>query len=321
MKKQILQQGRFRTTEIDILVDVPKDADRYIQRLCPECKEIFKIKPNSLTKDPGKNIYCPYCFHESALDSYTTPGQRALMQRYLQKRLRCKKSTFPHGYATCINPHLKGPIYNAEHTDQRVDTHIHCSTCGSDYICYGISGICPFCGRYNGLDYLYSSLNLIEDRISIPDIEENTDYYLPDEKAHVLRTALVDCVISFGTYYKYLMNFCYKKTFISGDMKNISTENLDKLRKRMNSDSNISIFTNEEWIKAGSLFQKRNILVHKGGIVDESYMELARDPKAVLNHALPITKAEIISLIIFIKKLSQYLYQEYYLNHISRDEL
>ena len=320
MKKQILQPGRFRTTEIGIHVDVPKDTDGYIQRLCPECEELFKIKPSSLTRDPMKNIYCPYCFHESALDSYTTLGQRAYMQRTLRKIIRCNKSTSSLGSATCINPHLKGPIYDAEHTYQRVDTQIHCSTCGSDYIVYGISGICPLCGKYNGLDYLYPSLNLIESRISTLDIEEVIDYYLPDEKAHILKTALVDCVISFGAYYKYLMDFCYKQKFISGDMKNISTENLDKLRERIDKDSNISIFTNEEWIKAGSLFQKRNILVHKGGIVDEGYMKLGRDPKAELNHAIPITKAEIKFLIIFIKKLSEYLYQEYYLNHISIDE-
>lgn len=320
MKKQILQPGRFRNKKLDVHIYVPEDGDGYIQRVCPECDELFKIISSSLTRDPMRDIYCPYCFHKSPLDSYTTLGQRAHMQRDLLKNLKYNKNTFSLGNATCINARVKGPIYDGEHADKRVDTQIYCSTCGSDYIVYGIFGICPLCGKYNGLDYLYPSLNLTESHISIPDIEENADYYLPDEKAHILKTALVDCVTYFGTYYKNLMGFCYKKTYISGDLKNISTENLDKLRERINNDSNISIFTNEEWIKAGSLFQKRNILLHKGGIADEGYMKLGRDPKAELNHAIPITKGEIRFLIIFIKKLSEYLYQEYYLNHIPIDE-
>jgi hypothetical protein len=62
-----------------------------------------------------------------------------------------------------------------------------------------------------------------------------------------------------------------------------------------------------EWDFACRCFQKRHLLAHKMGIVDESYVRATGDPDVVVGRKVPITGQEVTTLIGSLKRFGAHL--------------
>jgi hypothetical protein len=58
-----------------------------------------------------------------------------------------------------------------------------------------------------------------------------------------------------------------------------------------------------EWMLAVRCFQKRHLLTHKVGVVDEAYIEATFDPDAVVGRKVSLVRSEIEDLCRVLERL------------------
>ena len=57
-------------------------------------------------------------------------------------------------------------------------------------------------------------------------------------------------------------------------------------------------------------FQKRHLLEHKSGVVDEEYLARTSDPMARLGRKVTLTATEVGELISIVRQLGEYIFSE-----------
>ena len=80
----------------------------------------------------------------------------------------------------------------------------------------------------------------------------------------------------------------------------VKFQNLEGARQSVQKEVGIDIATTgtaEEWEFLCRCFQKRHLLAHKLGVVDEDYVKKAKDPEAVLGRNILVTKEEVTRLL------------------------
>ena len=65
----------------------------------------------------------------------------------------------------------------------------------------------------------------------------------------------------------------------------------------------------DEWDCACRLFQKRHLLAHKMGVIDEEYLQKANDPGAIAGRKIYISQDEVNSAIGIIEALGRRLFK------------
>lgn len=65
-----------------------------------------------------------------------------------------------------------------------------------------------------------------------------------------------------------------------------------------------------DWEIVCRVFQKRHLLEHKMGVVDEDYLKKANDPHAILGRKIGIAPSDVAAAINIIKTLGKRLYDE-----------
>jgi hypothetical protein len=68
-----------------------------------------------------------------------------------------------------------------------------------------------------------------------------------------------------------------------------------------------SAVTVDEWAFAVRCFQKRHLLAHRMGVVDQSYLDQANDPYAVLGRKVAVTADEVRQLAGIVLRLGENL--------------
>ena len=63
-----------------------------------------------------------------------------------------------------------------------------------------------------------------------------------------------------------------------------------------------------EWDTARRVFQKRHLLAHKMGVIDEDYVQNANDPGAIVGRKVRVTADEVAAAIAIIETLGTTLY-------------
>jgi len=91
-----------------------------------------------------------------------------------------------------------------------------------------------------------------------------------------------------------------------------SFQNLDGGRKRVQQGFNFDMadcLTVDEWHSACRSFQKRHLLAHKMGVIDEEYVQKTGDPMAVVGRKITLATDEVASLIGMVEKVGKRLYE------------
>ena len=68
--------------------------------------------------------------------------------------------------------------------------------------------------------------------------------------------------------------------------------------------------TAQELEMAIRCFQKRHVLEHRSGVVDEEYKAKANDPKAIVGRKVGLSKDEVRRLIGVVRRLGAHVYSE-----------
>jgi hypothetical protein len=300
-----------------INVALPTDESGYLGRECPntDCKGYFKIVPGTGLSGVT-NCHCPYCGHKADHSEFHTLDQieyvKSIAIRSIEDALiKDLKSTefdikpkgpFGIGLSMKVKTGQPHPIH--WYREQALETYLQCFNCTLKYAVFGVFAFCPDCKQHNSLHILDKNLELVVKMLNM------TATIDAEVAGRLIENALEDCVSAFDGFGREICRVHSNQATDPSNAENVSFQNLEGANQSL-----IRLFhcdfaaglTVEEWKVAVRGFQKRHILSHKMGVVDDEYICKTGDSQNVVGRKVNITVEEVRELIHIIDKLARYL--------------
>lgn len=311
-----------------ISIPVGTDEEGFIDRKCPdeECKFQFKVYEDdwkNIFKD--ESVFCPMCGKESTSDNFYTTEQIQNAERQgsqfieskIHEAMKEDASDFnrrqPKGGFISMSMSVKGhihekvilPIPSKDIFEQK----IKCEKCESRYSVIGSAFFCPSCG-YNSVEQTFTNtLNKIETSIkNIPTIRNAINEISKDQAEITCQTiiekGLLDCVVAFQRFCdkmylkhkeaqsKIPLN-AFQKLDVGGD-----------LWKEIFNESYNNWLSESQYKRLNILFQRRHLLQHTEGIVDQKYLDKSVDNKYNIGQRVIIKEKDVLEFVGYIKVLT-----------------
>jgi hypothetical protein len=292
-----------------IEVKVERDEDGYLGRECPveSCLGYFKITPGTGLEGPAP-CHCPYCGHVGDHNKFWTQDQIEYATSFVRRqvvdavRRDLKSLEFEHkprgafgiGISLKLQPGSPVPLHS--YREQELETHVVCESCTLRYAIYGVFGWCPDCGVHNSSQILAKNLELAEKELALA---ETADRDLAD---HLVGDALENVVSAFDGFGRAISAEKGHETrfqSLSGARRNIQDafgfDFADKLSEA-------------DWKFISRMFQKRHLLSHKMGVIDEDYISKADDASAVVGRKVQVQPTEVRNAIAIVTQLGSRLH-------------
>ena len=301
------REGTFRMN-----IALPVDEDGYTGRECPnpDCEGYFKVTFGTGLAGASE-CCCPYCGRRGEQNEFFTKAQVEFIQSTMLNGItaeliaQLKKSEFDYraqgpfgiGFSLKVEGTLP-PI--AHYREERLETEVICSNCTLRYAIYGVFAFCPDCGIHNSLQILEKNIELAEKEAALASTVEG------ELAVRLIEDALENEVSSFDGFGRETCRVNASIATTPAKVGNLSFQSLrnaqDKVQRYFSYDL-ASPATSEEWTFACRCFQKRHLLAHKLGVVDDDYVKSANDPDAVVGHRISIASDEVTRLAIILRQM------------------
>jgi hypothetical protein len=290
-------------------IPITADEDGYLGRECPqdECLGYFKITPGTGIQGPSP-CHCPYCGHSGDSKTFFTQEQidyaRSVVIRQVSDAIHkdLKTLEFDHkprgsfgiGISMKVTQSQRRPIQY--YREKELETHVVCNQCSLRYAIYGVFGWCPDCGAHNSLQILAKNLELSRKELALA---ESAEKELAD---HLVGDALKNVVSAFD-------GFGRETTSTKG--LEVHFQNLPGGRRNVLEKFGFDFgdaITSEQWNFVCRVFQKRHLLAHKMGVIDDEYVQKANDAGAIAGRKAQVSRDEVIFSIGLVETLGRRLF-------------
>jgi hypothetical protein len=290
-------------------IPIKPDKDGYLGRECPAkgCKGYFKITPGTGLKGPVP-CHCPYCGHSGKMSDFATKAQieyaKSVVIRQLTDAVHedLKDMEFNHrprgpfGIGISMKVTRDGPHPIHHYREKELETAVVCDQCTLRYAIYGVFGWCPDCGSHNSGQILSKNLELAKKELALAGSQDK------ELSEHLIGDALENIVSAFDGFGR---EICARKG------TEIRFQSLGGARKRVQETFGFDFadgLSTAEWDVACRVFQKRHLLSHKMGVIDEDYLQKANDPGAILGRKVRVSADEVAKAIAIVEALGRMLY-------------
>ena len=297
-------------------ISLPRDKGGYTGRECPveQCEGYYKIKFGTGVMEEGYDkCFCPYCGYESTQDYFLTKEQvsytesialhevekaigaeikkwdrslrKSTKNRFIQLRVDYKRSYRPI----------------AHYAEQELETHLTCENCTLEYAVFGKFAYCPDCGVDNTLQILRVNLDLVRKLVTQAKDEENAEF-----QEFLVHNALEDIVSTFDSFGRNSVRLFTKNTEKSDT--SISFQNIKKAQDKIHNQFGFDFLNG---LQLGDLenivrnFQKRHLISHNDGIVDDAYLQITNDPEATTGRIISVTARDVEDMLGSIETIAQ----------------
>ncbi len=300
-----------------IKVFLPVDESGYVGRECPNsnCRGYFKIVPGTGLNDVTV-CHCPYCGHTADQSEFDTPDQIEYAKSVeireitaaLDKDLKSlefeskPKGPFGIGISMKVQPGPRYPIHR--YREKALETHVKCSSCTLSYAIFGVFAFCPGCRQHNSLQILAKNFELV---LKMLDMTATVE---PEIAERLAENALEDCISAFDGYGREICRIHSNRAAHSAKVEKLSFQNLDRASQSITDLFGIDLaggVTDDEWKIAVQGFQKRHLLAHKMGVIDDEYVRKSGDSGAVAGRKVRIEANEVRELVLIVDKLARHL--------------
>jgi hypothetical protein len=312
-----------------ISVPIKTDKDGYLDRECPndECLFEFKVHGDDWDLISDEKVTCPLCGFESKKDNWHTAMQideaKKEVFKHIEGRIgkamiddaRQFNQSQPRDSFIRMSMTVSGvkpytfmlPIPATE----EMQLKIQCKSCNTRYAVIGSAFFCPCCGHNSAEETFYNSISKIEAKIkNLPIIRSAVKQVSKDEAEltcrSIIESSIQECVMSF-------QRFCevkYKKQSPETSLKLNAFQNLEigeKLWQGLFNESYSDWLTEEEFSQLIILFQKRHLLSHTEGMVDEMYINHTKDNTYKIGQRIIIKEKDVQLFVKLIKKIADIL--------------
>jgi hypothetical protein len=310
-------------------ISIPIQADErgYLDRECPAdvCKLAFKVSIDDwerLFRD--EEVFCPFCGHSAPSNHWWTTDQveqshaqaRALVSASISNAIhrdaRAFNATAPRGFIG-ISMKASGsgsrstvivPIAAADVLEQE----LACAKCNARYAVLGPAFFCPCCGD-NSVERMFdAALAKVRTKIeSIETVREAVRAALDADRAEALcrstiEGGLQDCVVAF----QHLAERLYVAPAGSKPPPTNVFQRLDEGSQLWKTSVGKGY---EDWLTAAELadlkllFQRRHLLAHREGLVDDKYVQKSGDSTYRAGQRIVVSVADVLRLVELVQKL------------------
>ncbi|MBE7495578.1 MAG: hypothetical protein HS117_11570 [Verrucomicrobiaceae bacterium] len=300
-------------------IAIPPDEEGLVGRECPivECEGYFKLQPG--TGLTGRNLptHCPYCGHVAASNNFFTKAQieyaksvalRKVTDALVKDLKGLEFNNRPRGgFGISLSMKVSGsPRPIRFYREKKLETEVVCNNCTLRYTIYGVFGFCPDCGVHNSQQILNKNLELVEKILAVA---ETQDQQIAKQ---LIENALEDCVSAFDGFGRETCRVFASKAAKPEKAAEIRFQNILGARDRVKEQFNVDFAacsTFDDWKHVLRAFQKRHLLAHKMGVVDESYLAATGDSPLMLGRKTSIEATEVRELAAQLNKLGRELFQ------------
>lgn len=302
--------NHLRSVGNSFSVPIRPGKDGYLGRECPAkgCRGYFKITPGSGLKGQIP-CHCPYCGHSGKSSTFFTKEQikyaRSIAIRQVTDAIHqdLKSLEFEHkprgafgiGISLKVKEGTPRPIHY--YREKQLETEVICDSCTLRYAIYGVFGWCPDCGVHNSLQILTTNLELARKELALADSAEK------DLAEHLIGDALENVVSAFDGFGR---EICARKG------AEIRFQNLVSARRRVQETFAFDFgdcLDQTQWERACRIFQKRHLLAHRMGVMDDDYVQKANDPRAIAGRKVTISRDEVSAAISIVEALGRKLFE------------
>ena len=318
-----------RLDRTSVSVTIEADEEGHLDKECPadNCKFVFKVYEEdwaNLFKDEA--VYCPMCGHVADADSWWTTEQleyakeQALEQvdsrigRALDTDARNFNRQQPRDsfikMSMSVNGFNRHPLMLPFPAKELFERKIQCDQCNSRYSVIGSAYFCPCCGHNSVEKTFDDSIKKILAKIDNTDIIRKAfqDIDRKDEGEITIKSLIESALTDGVTAFQRLADELYAK------VPNCQPAPFNAFQRI---DDGNSLWKNgcgkgyEDWLTPNELsdlkllFQKRHLLAHREGMVDDKYIQRSGDRNYRVGQRIIIRNFDIRSLVDLITKLAK----------------
>jgi len=308
-------------------ISIPIDLDEkgYIDRQCPdeECEFVFKIYADDWEEiEDDAPVWCPLCRCEAPMDHWYTSEQVEHGKAEAKTVLEGKISEAMRKGARSGNRQSKNNFISVSFkvTGSRKRTYalpakaadamqleIKCDNCQSRFAVIGNAYFCPACGHNSVTRTFSDSLRKIRAKVDHLDVVRDAliESIGKDEAEltcrSLIETSISDGVVAFQKYCEGMYEPFGTPPFNAFQRLHQASE---LWKDKIGEDFNDWLTTTES-IDLNTLYQKRHLLQHNEGIVDDKYLQKSQDDRYKVGQRIVVQERDIGALIRILEKLSK----------------
>lgn len=309
---------QYKSSVTELVVTFPKDADGFVGRCCPNgnCKKYFKIDPTTGLSGSDAEIHCPYCGHGERTSAFATQeqidyGNSLLHRQVLEESVKRLQAMSARAFKSAPFPmwtEIQCDEVPVQHyKEQILETHVNCNKCALRFAIYGVFGLCPSCTQHNSDVILQANLEIIRKTLALA--ASLTD---AEMKSKMIASALTDCVAAFDGFGRETCRAFSCKAVSPPKAEEIRFQNLNSARNHVKAQFGVDLsacVSANEWTSLVCAFQKRHLLAHKMGVIDEDYLEKTSQNKSLLGRKVALTHGEVIEIHALIGRVASELFR------------
>lgn len=298
----------LKRLEDGINISLPTDENGLTGRECPnpECLGNFKVKFGTGLKGENLPCHCPYCGQVAPHNKFWTSEQNDYVQSIAMNEVSKALKEFTKDWDRDLRQRSKNSFIKMSmefkgghhpiryYQEKQLETHVVCDACTLEYSIYGVFAFCPDCGLHNSLQILRKNFELVEKEIKLAQDSEDKEL-----AKHLIEDALENAVSSFDGFGRATCLAFSDKASDQDQAKEISFQNINNAKNRVQTLFGFNMASSmdvNQWDFLVRCFQKRHLLAHTMGVIDEEYIKKANDPKAILGRKIVIAADEVIQL-------------------------
>ncbi len=301
------------TERYEFSISIPKDSDGFIGRECPnpKCESYFKIKPGTGLVGKDLDVHCPYCGYVGKSSEFATSDQieyaKSLAIREIQRSIGNKLQEWGQnlerstrgGFLSFKFEYKENPQPIQFYREKKLETVTKCSNCELKYSIFGLFAFCPDCGIHNSIQIFNQNMGL-----AMKEIAFSKDLDDPELSDRLVEEALQSTISAFDGFGRIICISLKHKAKNPDKIENISFQNIIRARADVQNQFNYdfaSEIDSNSWNFITICFQKRHLLAHKFGIVDQEYLLKTNDKSIVIGKRIHITPDEANKFINFLQ--------------------
>lgn len=301
-------------------VPIPVDDAGYFGRACPACERLFKmlhIEYEALPDD--LELTCPYCGERQDHSEFLTADQLERMrsaglaaaEQYVHdalgdmlQRTFGRSANRSRGSLLSIewsyrpgNPPMPSRLY--EYVEEQVRRTFTCRRCGTHTAVYGAAAFCPVCGPREAVEEVCEAIATQRLALALPD-QLSEDLREQARAAGVFdqhaESAIKEVVTLFETFTRSVFtNVVSGADAILRSERRTAFQNLADTERLFTEHARWSVAAAvgaTTWARLGVTFEKRHLLTHRHGQVDQRYLNQVQGSRLRIGQRLIITRQE-----------------------------
>lgn len=308
-----------------VSIPIESDDKGYIDKQCPseECEFIFKVHQDDwsdIVKDEA--VWCPFCRHEAPADQWYTFEQvehgkseaLSIIKGEIHNAMISDVQNFnrknPKGGFISMSMKISGGRKRTQPIPAKaaelMQLEIKCENCDTRFAVIGSAYFCPACG-YNSVERTFrDSLRKIKAKVAnVPIVREALISSVGKDDAELTCRSLTESCVGDGVVA--FQKYCEGKYERFGNSPFNAFQRLkqgSELWERKVGSGYSDWLSHQELGELNILFQKRHILSHNEGIVDESYIGKSSDTAYKVGQRIVVSRQDITKLVQLLEKLA-----------------